>query len=1051
MKKRGNTVAIGVLICVVLFLFAGAFLIEDDFEITGYDVLDTSIACEDSDGDGVCDEEDNCPDDYNPGQNDSEGVEEVFDNFGLTISSKDCIEEGVCITRGWEGSIFNIRETSIEWAMGICGDEDSDYYDDIRNAFEWNMEYIPGENSCLHVIDSDNYYNINWTGWKSGKGGGFSYIREDENGSTTEFENPSAHGLIDCIEEDICLTRSWKGSIYNINETPIEWATGLCGNETSSYEENLQDATGWSMYNLPGEDTCLHAIDSNNSYDIHWIWWQSGNDDYSGGGGFIYERDDGEDGTIEFDNPGLVPAARDCIEEEVCITRDIKGSPYNVRGTPIEWAMGICGDEDSDYYDDLKDAFGGSMSDLPGENSCLHIIDSDNYYNINWTGWKSRGGGGFSYTRDDGEGGTTDFECPTIHGSEDCIEEGVCITRAGKGSPYNTEEEPIEWATGLCGEETSSYEDDLKDAMWWSMNNLPGEDICLHVLSSDNYYNLYWTWWQETGGGGFSYIRTSEADELGDACDNCPNDYNPEQEDEDEDEIGDKCDNCPYVYNPDQNDTDNSGMGDICENRVPSTLNPPDVEDGIFSLEEWVNAKVISFFFVPESEHPNGTIYIYELHDDNYIYFAADVTPDNTEEREDVFAVEFDGNNDNIWCDEEGPDGTWFVYGDQSLFGLCDADSFLGSAGFNVTENANYSHRYFEVAIPIEALENNSPTGKMFWGYGTLSPEWTYPEDTEPGSSTDDASGFLDMYLVERTVAIGVPEGIETQEEAKPGGSTDVTIMKGRTNVLVINVPGNGTIDLSNLTIELTEGLVKITGMTAEKTVYFHNSSSSLCILDTENLASLSADDSCQDTGEFRLSCPGTAQEVTCTMNGTTAVVGLLEHSGIASAASISATGGGGSSRAETCTPSWNCFSWSSCSNGIQVRSCADGCGNSRPETRDCEMPTEEETSELIFLPAIKEEPAELVELPSVEEEKGSGVLGMLLAFVVLVVVIVGFVGGYFYYRKQKLKPYMENLNLAIRHNIKNGYSQDEIKEALTDKGWPEEMVNHEIEKVLKK
>jgi hypothetical protein len=60
--------------------------------------------------------------------------------------------------------------------------------------------------------------------------------------------------------------------------------------------------------------------------------------------------------------------------------------------------------------------------------------------------------------------------------------------------------------------------------------------------------------------------------------DNCPEDYNPGQEDLDEDGQGDVCDpdidgdgwlngedNCPYTYNPGQEDSDGDGIGDACD------------------------------------------------------------------------------------------------------------------------------------------------------------------------------------------------------------------------------------------------------------------------------------------------------------------------------------------------------------------------------------------------------------------------------------------------------------------------------------------------------
>ncbi len=77
-----------------------------------------------------------------------------------------------------------------------------------------------------------------------------------------------------------------------------------------------------------------------------------------------------------------------------------------------------------------------------------------------------------------------------------------------------------------------------------------------------------------------------DKDGIGDACDpdidndgipnpqdNCPYVYNPDPKDSDGDGIGDACDNCPMVPNPDQKDSDSDGIGDVCTNRPP-ILNP---------------------------------------------------------------------------------------------------------------------------------------------------------------------------------------------------------------------------------------------------------------------------------------------------------------------------------------------------------------------------------------------------------------------------------------------------------------------------------------------
>ncbi len=70
-----------------------------------------------------------------------------------------------------------------------------------------------------------------------------------------------------------------------------------------------------------------------------------------------------------------------------------------------------------------------------------------------------------------------------------------------------------------------------------------------------------------SGGSVFRTVDCSDVDDdwTCDEDDNCPDDYNPGQEDEDSDDYGDACDNCPDDYNPDQADSDFDGIGDVCD------------------------------------------------------------------------------------------------------------------------------------------------------------------------------------------------------------------------------------------------------------------------------------------------------------------------------------------------------------------------------------------------------------------------------------------------------------------------------------------------------
>ena len=94
----------------------------------------------------------------------------------------------------------------------------------------------------------------------------------------------------------------------------------------------------------------------------------------------------------------------------------------------------------------------------------------------------------------------------------------------------------------------------------------------------------------------------TDRDQIDNACDVCPEVFDPLQRDLDGDETGDACDddldndeiidtldNCPTRYNLEQIDLDQDGVGDACQRRFRNYLTDRDVRDlALYDDEVWV-------------------------------------------------------------------------------------------------------------------------------------------------------------------------------------------------------------------------------------------------------------------------------------------------------------------------------------------------------------------------------------------------------------------------------------------------------------------------------
>ena len=104
-------------------------------------------------------------------------------------------------------------------------------------------------------------------------------------------------------------------------------------------------------------------------------------------------------------------------------------------------------------------------------------------------------------------------------------------------------------------------------------------------------------------------IWLSTKDSVGDACDNCPDEFNPNQKDTDSDGIGDFCDNC-FLPNSDQSDKDHDGVGDPCENFAFTYFIEAEYPNGICSLSDlaFINDTSTDRFIVNIEQKCNANI-----------------------------------------------------------------------------------------------------------------------------------------------------------------------------------------------------------------------------------------------------------------------------------------------------------------------------------------------------------------------------------------------------------------------------------------------------------
>ena len=467
-------------------------------------------------------------------------------------NNQDWITDNVRITRGDSEPLYNaaieseyiggISPANTLWASGSTSSQNSsDSYSDFMSSLDTELRFLPGKIMSMRVDGTDDFYDVlfhSWTNdseydWDGQNGGGFSYTRTpanistgctnyyadnyDENASIDDgsciyydetvvftkedFGDQSLVENQDRISEDVWLTRSDNGGLFNfISESNYEqdsspqgtkWVRGKTSNQTVYNYTHFYSAAGGSFNSIIGDTFSLHLENLDIYFDVVFTSWTEGNN----GGGFSYFRipsekppisgcmdiyADNYDETVEFDDGSCIyfqeavtftkedyadpnsEEAQDRILGNIWITRGNNKPLYNaalegsyddshhdksISPANTEWADGPTANHSSILsYKSLKSVVGSNFRDLPGRTLSMHIIGTDYYFDVEFHSWTSNNsGGGFSYTRTPVDGPDLpegyfrkpDFADASLPENQDRISDEIWITRGNSQALYN--------------------------------------------------------------------------------------------------------------------------------------------------------------------------------------------------------------------------------------------------------------------------------------------------------------------------------------------------------------------------------------------------------------------------------------------------------------------------------------------------------------------------------------------------------------------------------------------------------------------------------------